>query len=167
VILALLLLAAAAQVEIVEQSTEVPPADWKARRFSMRKPGVVEVTYRVTKGGAGVRLALIARRDEARVELRREHTEFAATGFAREGTLHARLDEPGEYSVLVDNRLETQRAATVSFKGLISYDAPRPQVRTLSTGRKIAVIGSSLTLFFGICLFAGRRLWTAISVRGI
>lgn len=162
---ALLLLAIGAQVEIVQQSALVPPADWKTRRFSMRKPGIVEVSYRVTKGGEGVRLALIARRDESRVELRRQYTEFAATGFSREGTIRARLEEPGEYSILVDNRLETQRTATVSFKGVISYDAPQPRVRTLSRGRQAAVIATSLVCFFGICLFAGRRLWDAMHMR--
>lgn len=161
----LFLLAAADHTEIVQTTATVQPADWQARRFTLRKAGTIDVTYNVVKGGAGVRLVLINRDDETKFALRREPKQFAATPFERSGRLRAHVDRAGDYSILLDNRLEPKQIAVILFRGVIIYDTAPIEVRTLPWPRRLLVIASSLGFFCGICWFAGRRLWRAVTER--
>lgn len=162
---ALLLLAIANHSEIAETTATVPPADWHARRFSLRKAGTVDISYDLAKGGAGVRLVLINRDDETKFALRREPKEFAATAFGTSGRIRAHVDRPGDYSLLLDNRLEAKQTAVIKFRGVIVYDADPVEVRVLPWDRRLAVIASSLSFFLGVCFFAGRRIWRAVTER--
>ncbi len=157
-----LLLAIANQADIVEHIAQLRPVEWQSRRLTLRKPGIVDIVYEMKSGGAGVRLLLIANSDERKFESQREFHLYAATDFGETGRLKVHLAEPGDYSVILDNRLETKKSAAVKFKGTILYDLPPVQVRTLSWERRLVVIASSLTFFFGLCYFAGRRLWRAL-----
>ncbi len=162
-----LLLAISNQADIVEQSAKVAAAAWQSRRLTLRKPGTVDLRYQMTQGGAGVRLSLIAHEDEAKFGGRRAHRQYAATDFGETGRLQVHLDQAGDYSLLIDNRLETKQTAVVKFKGTILYDVTPLEVRTLSWERRAVVIAASLTLFFGLCWITGRRLWRAMVERGV
>lgn len=162
-----LLLAIANQADIVEHVAKVPPVDWTPRRLSLRKPGAVDIAYRMESGGAGVRLLLIAHKDESKLGAQREIRQLAATDFAESGRLQVHLAEAGEYSLVIDNRLETKKTAAVRFKGTILYDSDPLSVRTLSWERRLVVITSSLSVFFAVCFLAGRRIWRAMVERGI
>lgn len=160
-LLALLLLTGN-QAEIVETTARVKPAYWQPHHLSLRRPGTLDLRYEMTHGGTGVRLVVIEREDEAKFALGHKHTQLAASDFAVSGQVRVHLERAGEYSLIIDNRLESKKAASVKFGGTILYDVAPSDVRTLPWEKRIVVIGASLSVFLSICYLAGRPLWRAI-----
>jgi hypothetical protein len=157
--LALLL---AAQTTPVERGVKIPPSDYRALHFDIRnRPATLELAYQVAQGSSPVRLRVVPQVDENRFRAGRSYSELAVTELDFSGRLEVYLQTPGHYVVIVDNRVEKSRGASVRLKGLITYDTlTRPAVE-LPLWRKSLVIGSSLAVFFGLAWFAGRRLWLA------
>lgn len=61
--------------------------------------------------------------------------------------------------MVVDNRGPSGKAASVHLRVSLSFEGgAEPRVRTLSPLRQIVVVAISFVVFFGIVLYAGRRL---------
>jgi hypothetical protein len=89
------------------------------------------------------------------------HGFVAATRPAGSGTMAYHLQRAGEYAVVVDNR-GRQTPVRVHLQVALDFSAgPEQGVRTLSPGRRLAVILISFAVFFGIVTWSTRKLLRA------
>jgi hypothetical protein len=161
-LLALLLLAAATRVELVDEVYTIPTAEWRYVEVQLRQtPVAVNCSFQVVSRGAQVRVALLSRADLERLRADQPHGFLAATQPASSGTLNYHLQRAGEYAVVVDNRalhtpLRVHLRVSLDFSG-----RPEQGVRTLSPERRLAVILISFAVFFGIVTWSARKLLRA------
>jgi hypothetical protein len=161
-LLALLLLAAATRVELVDEVYTIPPAEWRYVEVQLRQtPVAVNGSFQVLSQGAQVRVALLSRADLERLRADQPHGFLAATQPSSRGTLNYHLQRAGEYAVVVDNRalhtpVRVHLRVSLDFSG-----RPEPGVRTLSPERRLAVILISFAVFFGIVTWSARKLLRA------
>jgi hypothetical protein len=160
-ILALALLAAAAQerVTLLDEVFEVPRSGWRAVDVALKqRPAIIDCRFSVVRGGSGVRVALLQREHLGRFRGGQPHRVLLSTGFeSRGGFRHA--PGLGDYSLLLDNRLEGRGPASVRLEVALEFGrGGQPLVRELSTGRRVVVILTSLAVFAAILWYASRRL---------
>jgi hypothetical protein len=156
-ILALLLAVAASPGHLVllDETVKVPAADWRAFRIPLRQqPARIECGFSVLEGGSGVRVALL-----------QGHHTLAATAYQRSGGF-AYAAAPGEYVIVLDNRMEGRGPAEVRLRVSLAFDGAPAGPRTLSPKRRAVVVGLSVLLFAAILVFAGGRLGRAFNTRG-
>lgn len=156
--LLLLLFAASGRVELVNQTFEIPAAEWRYVELNLQQPATVICRFE-TQPDRRVRVALLRREDLERLRDERAHGIAAVTPPGGAGSLSHAVQFPGEYAVVVDNRTEPKRAARVRLEVSIDFArAAQPRVRTLSPTRQAAVVAISFAVFFGIVLYVGRML---------
>lgn len=165
-IFALVLLAAAAsRVEVIpSQTIQVSPGNWGQFPINLeQRPAGVDATFAVESGTDHMRMALLRREDLERL-LNEEHTGvLASTEPGRTGSLHYQVRQPGEYVMVLDNRAERTRTATVRVNVWLDFAAPpAPGVTVLSPARRLAVVLISCVAFFGVVMFSARKLWLAV-----
>ncbi len=156
----LLLAASSGRLVLMDDSVRVPPRRWEAFNLELKQqPAVVECSYSVGSRGPGVRISLMHRADMERFREGIRHHVLAATEFERSGALRYRTAEPGEYSVVVDNRLSGNRAADVRLTvSLIFPGARAPAAEELSPSRRLTVILLTLVYISAVAAFAVRKL---------
>jgi hypothetical protein len=161
-VLALLLLAAATRVELVDEVYTIPPAEWRYVQVQLRQtPVAVTCHYQVLSKDAQVRVALLSRADVERLRADQPHGFVAATRPAGSGTMAYHLQRAGEYAVVVDNR-GRQTPVRVHLQVALDFSgSPEQGVCTLSSGRRLAVILISFAVFFGIVTWSARKLLRA------
>jgi len=164
-ILALALLAAASQerVTLLDEVFEVPRSGWRAVDVALKqRPAIIECRFTVVRGRSGVRVALLRREDVGRFRGGQPHRVLLATGFeSRGGFRHA--PGLGDYSVLLDNRMEGRGPASVRLEVALEFGrGGQPLVRELSTGRRVVVILTSVAVFAAVVWYASRRLRRAL-----
>jgi hypothetical protein len=153
----LLLLAAATRVELADEEYRIPAGDWKWVEVDLRQqPANVIADYTVLAGSDQVRLALIARDD---LEHLREKDLITATPRGRAGAFEYRVHDRDNYAILVDNRADRDRAATVRLR--VSLDFARPAATGLSRERQITVVAISFLTFFAVVTYSARKLLKA------
>ena len=160
-ILALALLAAAAQerVTLLDEVFEVPRSGWRAVDVALKqRPAIIDCRFSVVRGGSGVRVALLQREHLGRFRGGQPHRVLLSTGFEpRGGFRHA--PGLGDYSVLIDNRMEGRGPAAVHLEvALLFSRGGEPLVRELSPDRRLTVIVVSLVVFAGLVWCAVRCL---------
>jgi hypothetical protein len=164
--LALLLAATAEQVVLVDEVFRVPSGSLRAIDVGIREAAVVDCRFSVLSGGPGVRLVLVPPDEVDAFRDREGHQVLASTPVRRSGVLRFRTDR-ATYSLVLDNRLEergppSQVRLTVSVR----FGPPAAQApREISPQRRAIVIAISLAFFFGVALFAGRKLRRALERR--
>ena len=125
----------------------VPPAQWKPLDVIVAQSNShVDCTYSVLPGGTAVQVSLLERSEAALFQQGRRFRAVEASKYGREGHFRVNVERAGEYVLILDNRLETNRPARVDVK--VDVIAP-PNVlaRTLDPARKRAVIAISLLVF--------------------
>jgi hypothetical protein len=158
--LALVLAAITGRTEILNETMPIPHSQWRAMKVELRdRPATVEVEFRVTQGRSGVRVVFMTADDLKRFEKGERHEVLAQTEYAEKGSFRYLVGNPGDYRILLDNRLEGRDPAEVAVKVSLAYHeyssfAPR----TLPPGKRRAVVGLSLALFALAALWIGRKL---------
>jgi hypothetical protein len=99
---------------------------------------------------------LLTRRDAERFNQGRSYHPLASTGFQNTARLRYEIDEPGDYVLLLDNRLESGRTTDVSLK-INLRDPPSIVAGTVSPERRQVVITLSLLFFLGVVMFSARQ----------
>lgn len=157
-----LLLASAERVVLVDELVRVPPSQWQAVDFALKqRPATIECKFRVERGPSGVRVALLDRREARRFRAREPHRVILSTGFQKSGGFRYNSGV-GDYSLVIDNRLEGRGPAEVRLEVTLSFGGQaQPQVQELSSTRRTVVILVSLLLFAAIAVPAVRRLHRA------
>jgi hypothetical protein len=160
---ALFLLASTAPALLFDRVLPLRPAEIKPIPFSVKvRPATVEFDFRTSKPEATVRLLVLPKSEEFKLQAKRDYREVAVSEFLSAGQLKTHIPSPGEYLLVIDNRHNAHVEMRVQVKCWIAYDTATATATYLSPARRLALISASLILFFSISWFAGRRLWSAI-----
>ncbi len=161
----LLLAAALGWLPLVDEIVRVPPAAWRTVDIVLRRdPAAIECRYSVVRGGP-VMLWLVRRSEVAHFRSGQATRAILVTGYRRSGGFRARPG-PGEYAVIVDNRLDARGPAEVRVAVSLVFDGSASgEVRVLPARRRAVVVALSLLFFAAVLYFAARRLGGAFSGR--
>lgn len=158
----------AVRTVLLNDAVSVPPSG--SRFLPLRVPAggaVLECWFALLEGGSGVRVALLARPAYERFRDGRSHEALAATSYVREGRLSAPVETPGEYGVLLDNRLEGRGPAEVRVEVTLAFDSSSPApVRELSRRHRAAAVILSLVYLFLVAGYTASRLRRAARAGG-
>jgi hypothetical protein len=162
-----LLLASAQRVVLVDELIRVPASQWQAVDFALnQRPATIECQFRVERGSSGVRVVLLDRREARRFRAREPHRVILSTGFQKSGEFRYNSGI-GDYSLVIDNRLEGRGPAEVRLELALSFGGQAlPHVQELSSARRAVVILISLLLFAALVWPALRHLHRAAKNRG-
>jgi len=147
------------RVVLLDEVVEVPASGWRAVEVALKqRPATIDCRFTVVRGRSGVRLALLRREDVGRFRGGQPHRVLLSTAFEPRGGFRY-APGLGEYSLLLDNRMEGRGPAAVRLEvALVFPRAGEPLVRELSTGRRVTVVVASLAVFAAIIWYAARRL---------
>ena len=126
-----------------------------------RTPTAIDCSFTVVKGGATVHAELLSEHDFMLFSRHREYETLALTQTAGRGSFQHMIETPGRYRVLIRN---DQGAPPAAVNLVVRTDVDPPPVTTskgISPERKLVVVLSSLTFFFGTVLWSGRKLLRA------
>jgi hypothetical protein len=158
----LLLLAAANRVQLVHDEVRVAPDKWGWVEVNLRqKPAAVIARYQVQAGGPEVRFALMRREDLGPLLEGLPHSTLMVDGPAHSGTVHYFVGNPGEYALVIDNRVETGKPARVELDVRLDFSEPPPYTG-ISPVRQLVVVALSFAFFFGVVTYSARRLWKVV-----
>lgn len=159
----LLLLLASERVLLFDDVYPIPGNRWRYVQVGLKqKPATIDCEFRVVSGGSGVRVALVSYDQLRRFRQGRSHDILATTNFERSGRLRFRPPKPGQYALIVDNRMEGRGEARVEMRVSVDFSGQAPQhAKTLPPARRWAVVAISLGLFGIVAFWAGRRLLAA------
>jgi hypothetical protein len=146
---------------LAEETVTVPAADWKVLRIPLQhRPARIVCKFSVESGGSGVRVALLDGDQFERMSAGKAYHPLAATDYRRSGGF-AYAAAPGDYAVLVDNRMEGRGPAQVRLQVALIFDSGAPLPRTLSPHRRAVVAGLSILFFGAVVVLVGSKLWRA------
>lgn len=157
----------AARVAIIDDIVHVPPAQWRLVDVLLRQQAAtVELSSLVASGRSGVRVALMERSQVERMRAGKSYTTLAGTAYSSKSTFRAAVPRPGDYAIVVDNRMDGRDTAEVHLRVSLLFDqaagAGAGQVREASTLRRVLVIALSLAFFSAVCAYAWIRLGPAM-----
>ena len=166
-ILALFALQTGVPLLLTDEVVVVPPSQWRAVEVSMRqRPALVECDFHVGGEHPGVRLALMTKDDADRFQLGHAHNLIASTAYQHEGNLKAGVTQPGDYMIVLDNRLDGHRAAHVRLKVNLTFASEQAtSVRYAPRDRQALSIAAGLLFFFTVALIGGWKIRGAITAR--
>lgn len=162
---ALILLASATHVDLVDDVYQIPAGQWRYVELGLRQsPALVTANFEVRSGSEQVRLALMRREDLERLREDRPSGVLATTSAAGSGHLRYQVQVAGDYILLIDNRDSRDRAVQAHLRVALDFGAGRgPGVTRLSVPRQITVIAISFAVFFVIAGVSARRLLRGIN----
>ena len=150
-----LLLAASSRI-VVDDTIEIPQAEWRYVDIVAKEPkAVVNCEFEVLSTGTKVRAVWIARKDLEFFRAGRREQIVAATPFGSEGKLRHFAPEAGDYAMVLENDPAGRSRAKVKLK---VWTEPAASPVYASPGRKLAVIVISGVVFFGIVWFSAYKL---------
>lgn len=157
----------AARVAVIDDIVRIPPAQWRLVDLLLRQQAAtVELSYMVVNGHSGVRAALMERSQVDRMRAGRSYTTLAGTAYNPAFTFRAAVPRPGDYAIVIDNRMEGRETAEVHLQVSLLFDRAAAaggwQVREASTVRRAVVIVLSLAFFSAVCAYAWIRLGPAL-----
>ncbi len=159
----ILLLLAATRVELVDEVYTIPPAEWRYVQVDLKQTPVgVNGAFQVLTPGASIRAALLSSADREKLRADQAHGFLANAGPGSTGRFQHRLLQPGEYSVVVDNRAGNTPVRVHLRISLDFAGRPAQGVGTLSPQRRLAVILISFAVFFGVVTWSAKKLLNAI-----
>jgi hypothetical protein len=163
----LLLLLVSERVLLMDDVYAIPPGDWRYVEVGLKqRAATVQCDFEVQSGGSGVRVALVTRGELDRFRRGRSHDVLGTTNYERSGRLRVRVPGPGEYALVVDNRMEGRGRARVALRVFLDFAAQPPQqARTLPPARRWLVVSASVLFFLAITWWAGRKLLAAWRTR--
>ena len=158
----IVLLAASAGSELMNEVHQIPAGDWKYVDVALRqKPARISASYEVLNGSAKVRMALIPREDLERMSADLPGA-ILVTPEGRRGFFADGVRRRGDYVVLLDNQ-DGREAATVRLRVGLDFGAGRgAEVGRLTPQRQVTVVAISCLAFLGIAGFSARRLLRAM-----
>jgi hypothetical protein len=135
----------------------VPASQWQTVTFHVPEPGTtVEISFEVRQGSR-VGVLLLDRRQAARFHRGRPVDPAVSTPFQNSGRIRYRLAEPGDYVLVVDNRVEQRQAALVDLR-VETSGSQTGVVSELPPARRRTVVALSLLCFGALVFFSARQL---------
>jgi hypothetical protein len=152
-----LALAAATRVDLVDEVYSIPADKWHYVDVGLKQRPALVLARFDSPDSASVRLALMRREDMEHLFDGLPYGVVNEVGPGRSGTLRARVPR-GDYVVVVDNRENSGRPATVHLRVWLDFSGG-PAKTQISPERQLAVIVISFAVFFGIVGYSMSRLW--------
>jgi hypothetical protein len=158
----ILLLAAPASVELVDEVYQIPANEWRYVEIGLKQqPALVSASFQVLAGSEQARIALMRREDLEKLRDNQPHGILTVTPLASSGKFSYYVPWPADYAVVVDNR--AAQPASVHLRIWLDFGGRQDGEATrVSRGRQLAVILISFAVFFGIVTWSARRLLRAI-----
>ena len=151
---------------LIYSKFDIDPGEWRYFEFpSKEKDARLRVQFEAQshQKTSGVRVALQSEEEFRKFRENRPHREISASGYRRDGTLRANLAEPGDYVVVIDNRMEGRRKCRVEMEVTLTT-GPDPEtlpVEYASPRKRLIVVAASLAGFLAILALSGQALWRA------
>lgn len=165
-VLLALLATAAQRLLVIEETVTVPASQVRAVNLNVAaREALLECEFEVRGPGSGIRVALMRWEQAERFRLGKSHQTVSALPYSRDGKLRAVVSAGGRYQMILDNRMEGRGPSDVRMKVWLTFGPIVPV--ELSTGRRAAVVVTSLGFFFAVVWFGGRKLWAATRARRI
>ena len=160
----LLLATGSPRVVLVDESYDIPAGDWRYVELTLKQlPVTVLCDYTVESGSDRVRVAMLRRTDLERMRRDLTHGMMAITEPGGRGHLQYHLRNPGDYVVMVDNRLQPHKASRVHLRVVLDFvGSMGPTITYVPKGRRLAVILISFAVFFGIVTWSAKKLLHAV-----
>jgi hypothetical protein len=157
-----LLLAAGSHI-VLDDTIEVPRAEWRYVDIVANEPMmVVNCEFEVVSENTPVRVVWIARADLESFRAGRRERILAATPFGVDGKLRHFAPATGDYAMVVENQLAGRSRAKVKLKVWLE-SVVRP--RYVSSRRRLMVILISTIVFFSIVSLSAFKLSRAFTDR--
>jgi len=156
----MLALAFASTEELVDQVYTIPADEWRYVDLEIgQRAARVEAEYEVQSGSGQVRLAVMRRDDLEHLREGLPHGVVETTEPGHSGKLACEVRPPGEYVVVVDNRLGDGRATQVRLRIWLESPPTAGDIpERISPQRRLTVILVSFAAFFAIVTWSGRKL---------
>ena len=155
-ILPIVLLLAAGSRIVLDDTIEVPRAEWRYVDIPAKEPMmVVNCEYQVVSENTSVRVVWIARCDLESFRAGRRDRMLAATPFGMDGKLRHFAPATGDYALVVENQPTSNARAKVKLKVWLE-SVVRPKY--VSSARRLAVILISTVVFFSIVSLSAFKL---------
>ena len=134
---------------------EVAPSHWRAFQFRAEDPGhVISGSYEAAAESANVQVLILREAQLERFAEGRSVRPVYVSGFNDSSRFRTRLQDAGEYVLVLDNRLGGRRPARVALN--FHTIAPRVlPVRTLPDSKRRAVVAMSLGFLGAVTVLAG------------
>ena len=132
---------------------------------SKEKGARLEVQFEAVSGrlSAGARVILLREREFRRFRAQQAYAEITSTEFAAEGSLRYRLEEPGNYALVMELPANSRRRNRVRLEVTLTT-GPDPATLPASYAsprKRLVVVAASLTGFFLVLALSGRALLRA------
>jgi hypothetical protein len=153
----IVLLAASAGSEVMDEVHQIPAGDWKYVEVALdRRPARISASYEVLSGSGRVRAALMLREDLERMSADLPGSILVTPEGSR-GYFTDMVRRRGDYVVVLDNQ-DGRVAATVRLRVGLDFGAGGAEVGRLTPRRQFTVVAISCVAFLGIAGFSARRL---------
>jgi hypothetical protein len=156
------LAATGSPMSLMDETVQVPASGWRSVQVLLRQRTATVVCAFTTAPPRSVRVALMRIGDVRHLEAGRPHRVLVATPYRASGAFRYAVGEPGEYAIVVDNRLDARGPADVRLRVLLDFGRAVPEARVLSPARRLSVVVLSLSFFVGVTCWSGRLLLRAI-----
>jgi hypothetical protein len=155
-ILPIALLLAAGSHLVLDDTIDVPRAEWRYLDIEAKEPTtVVNCEYEVVSENTPVRIVWIARADLEKFRAGHRERILAATPFGMDGKLRHFAPVAGDYAMVVENQPLGPARAKVKLKVWLT-SVVRPKY--VSSQRRLAVILISTVVFFSIVSLSAFKL---------
>jgi hypothetical protein len=142
---------------LFDRTFEVPASRWRILDLPVPTAEMLlEAEFQVKDKNSRVAAVLLTREDAIRFEQGRSMKPIASTGWEYDGRFRHVFRNPGNYAIVIDNRIEGRRATPVAVKVELT-DPKQTTVRELSPQRRLVVIATSLLVFVAIVMFTARQ----------
>jgi hypothetical protein len=148
---------AATRVDLVDEVYSIPADRWHYVDVGLKQQPALVLARFDSPDNAAVRLALMRREDMEHLFDGLPYGVVKEIGPGRSGMLRAQVP-PGDYVVVVDNRENSGRPATVHLRVWLDFSRG-PSTTQISPERQLAVIVISFAVFFGIVGYSMSKLW--------
>jgi hypothetical protein len=144
-------------VLLADGLVSVPPSEWKAVAVKIdRNNSTVHCAFDVRTKTTKVQAWLMERSQAYRFNRGRAVNALYSTGFETSARFRVRVQDAGEYVLMLDNRLEGRWPAEVALR--IELSNPQDEnVRELSPERRRTIVAISLIFFGAVVVFAARQ----------
>ena len=159
--LALILLLAAARVELVDEVYQIPASEWRYVDLGLKqRPAVVSAHFDTQGDAARVRLTLLRAEDLDKIRGGLPHGSIDSTSAGPRGALSYDVPSPGDYVLVIDN--DAPSPVAVRLNVWLDFARHGPPMTQLSPQRQLTVVLISFAVFFAIVSFSARRLLRAV-----
>jgi hypothetical protein len=135
----------------------VPASRWTAIRVEVKEPHTaVECTFSVLDDASGIRAMLMTRVDAERFHAGRSNRPLYSTGFQRWAHFRYEVADPGEYVLLLDNRIEGRGPTNVELRVELE-PAGSLQAKELPPRTRAVVIALGILFFIASVAFFVRQ----------